>query len=98
MHAELYAAQRLEDAQARRFRDAEPRRLALLTPLQPIEFASYKTFSVRFAGSISTCAPWGMAAVMSSSNPAIIGISPSAAPCTRIGFTVLKTIASGTLS
>ena len=46
-------------------------------------------------GFTSTSLPLGMAAVISSSNPARIGKSASAAPCTIMGFTQLNTSASG---
>src|SRR4029077_4363435 len=51
---------------------------------------------MRFEGSSARCAPFGTSEVMSPSKPASIVMSPKAAPCTRIGFTLLKTSASGT--
>ena len=46
-------------------------------------------------GSISTVAPLGMAPRYRQSKPEIIVKSASAAPCTMIGLTVLRTSAAG---
>ena len=55
----------------------------------------FSTVSMLMLGFTSTSPPFGTAAVISSSNPASIGKSASAAPCTRMGFTELNTSASG---
>ena len=47
-------------------------------------------------GSTSTIAPFGIACVISISNPEIMVKSASAAPCTMIGLTAFKTKAAGT--
>jgi hypothetical protein len=56
----------------------------------------YSTTESAFScGFAYTSAPLAIAVVMSTSNPASNGTSPSAAPCTIMGFTELK--ASGTI-
>src|SRR4030095_14006218 len=59
--------------------------------------AHFSTIFRRYLdGSRARRAPFGTRAVMSPSKPASRGMSPKAAPCARIGFTLLNTSASGT--